>query len=68
MIVRTSITSSPIDEDGSKREYNYILQGHQNLAAKVRGYQLPPKMKADAKEVIRLLMSKMGLAVPEGAA
>lgn len=65
LIVRTSIQSSPLDEDGSKREFWYILQGHQNLAAKVRGYQLPPKMKADAKELIRLLMSQMGLAVPE---
>ena len=67
LIVRTSIQSSPLDEDGSKREFWYILQGHQNLAAKVRGYQLPPKMKADAKELIRLLMGQMGLAVPEVA-
>ena len=64
VIVRTSITSSPIDEDGSKREYNYILQGHQNMAAKVRGFQLPPKMPADGKKLITEIFTQLGLEMP----
>ncbi len=64
VIVRTSITSSPIDEDGSKREFNYILQGHQNLAAKVRGFDLPPKMPADGKKLITELYAQLGLELP----
>jgi hypothetical protein len=65
MIVRTSITSSPLDEDGSKREYHYILQGHQNLAAKVRGFAFPPKMKADGKELIVSIFEQLGRPLPK---
>ena len=64
LVIRTAIMSSPLDEDGSKREFWYILQGHQNLAAKVRGYQLPPKMKADGRALISLLFEQMGVGMP----
>lgn len=65
LVIRTAITSSPLDEDGSKREFWYVLQGHQNLAAKVRGYNLPPKMKADGKVLMTELFTQMGLALPK---
>lgn len=68
LIIRTAITSSPLDEDGSKREFWYILQGHQNLAAKVRGYSLPPKMKADGKALISEVFKQMGINLPERGA
>jgi hypothetical protein len=64
LIIRTAITSSPLDEDGSKREFYYILQGHQNLAAKVRGYALPPKMKADGKFLITEMFRQAGIPLP----
>ena len=65
VIVRTAITSSPLDEDGSKREFHYILQGHQNLAAKVRGFQLPPKMSADGRALVTDLFRQLGLELPK---
>lgn len=65
IIVRTAITSSPLDEDGSKREFHYILQGHQNLAAKVRGFQLPPKMPADGRALVTDLFRQLGLELPK---
>ena len=65
IIVRTTLTSSPTDEDGSTREYNYVLKGHQNLAAKVRGFDLPAKMPASAAKLVSELFLQMGLTLPE---
>ncbi len=64
LILRSTVTSDPLDEDGSKRKFQYILQPHQNLAAKVRGFALPPKMDADAKVLIVDLFKQMGLELP----
>jgi len=64
IILRTSVVSDPLDEDGSKRKFFYILQPHQNLAAKVRGFNLPPKMEADAGVLITDLFRQMGLTLP----
>ena len=64
LVIRTAISSSPLDEDGSKREYSYILQGHQNLAAKVRGYDLPPKMPGDGKKLITEMFKQAGIQLP----
>lgn len=65
VVARTTIVSDPMDEDGSKRTFYYVLQPHQNLAAKVRGFVLPPKMKADAKQLIVEMYKQAGLALPE---
>lgn len=64
LVARTTIVSDPLDEDGSKRQYFYILQPHQNLAAKVRGFNLAPKMEADAKKLITELYRQAGLSLP----
>ena len=66
IILRTAVQSDPLDEDGSKRKFFYILQPHQNLAAKVRGFRLPAKMEADGKELIRTVMEQLGLELPKG--
>lgn len=65
LIVRTTIVSDPTDEDGSNRQYFYVLQPHQNLAAKVRGFTLAPKMPANAATLIPELYKQMGLTLPE---
>lgn len=64
IVLRTTVTSDPLDEDGSKRQYKYILQPHQNLAAKVRGFSLPPSMAADGKVLITDLFKQAGLSLP----
>ena len=64
IIARTTVTSSPADEDGSSREYFYVLQGHQNLAAKVRGFSLPARMAADPKKLMTEVLAQMGVPLP----
>lgn len=65
IVLRTTVVSDPLDEDGSKRQFKYILQPHQNLAAKVRGFKLPPAMQADGKALITELFKQAGLALPD---
>lgn len=65
LVARTTIVSDPLDEDGSKRKFYYVLQPHQNLAAKVRGFALPPKMEASGKELLTMMYKQAGLTLPE---
>ena len=65
LVARTTIVSDPLDEDGSRRQFFYILQPHQNLAAKVRGFNLPPKIEANAEKLIVEMFKQAGLQLPE---
>ena len=64
LVIRCTAKSDLTDEDGSKRIYEYVFPPNQNLVAKVRGYEFPPRMIADPKELITSIFKQMGVALP----
>lgn len=66
LVIRTVASSTSFtDEDGGKRKFEYVLQPHQNLAAKVRGFNLPSRMDADPVVLFTILMEQLGLPLPK---
>lgn len=63
LILKTSMRKAKVGEegDGGGRAFEYITAGHENLAAKNRGFDLPSVMVGDGGELMMLLLSQRGL-------
>ena len=47
--------------DGGGRAFEYITAGHENLAAKNRGFDLPPVIPGEGGELMMTLLNQRGL-------
>lgn len=64
LVIKTKVV---IKNGGSKdedpRAFTYVIFGHENLASKVRGFQLPPSMPANFGDLFRSCLSQLGMKV-----
>lgn len=63
LILKTAVRKAKSGEegDGGGRVYEYVTSGHENLAAKNRGFDLPPVVPGDGGALFVTLLEQRGL-------
>lgn len=63
LILKTSVRKAKSGEEGDSggRVFEYVTAGHQNLAAKNRGFDLPPVVPGDGGALFVTLLEQRGL-------
>lgn len=63
LILKTSVRKAKSGEEGDSggRVFEYVTAGHQNLAAKNRGFDLPPVVPGDGGALFTTLLEQRGL-------
>jgi len=63
LILKTSVRKAKSGETGDDggRVFEYVTAGHQNLAAKNRGFDLPPVVPGDGGALFTTLLEQRGL-------